>query len=290
VSDLTQATRAKDFLALHRRAPGFIMPNAWDVGSAIVLASEGFHAIATTSAGIAFAMGRQDYQVSDARLAVSRAEMFARMQEIAAAVTIPVNGDLEAGFGDRPEDVANTVSQAIEAGLAGGNLEDKRPGTHALYDETLSVERIAAARERIAALENDFVLTARTDAFQVLSEDALHVAIRRANRYLEAGADCVFAPGPSELETIGTLVREIKGPVNVVMGLGNTAGNAHELLQAGVQRVSLGGSIARAALGFVRQSARELQDRGTVEFAKVQLSHGELNALFKSARERLDAS
>jgi len=260
------------------------MPNAWDAGSAILLAAEGFEAIATTSAGIAFALGRQDYQVSEARLAVSRAEMLVCMREIVEAVAIPVNGDLEAGYGDRPEEVAHTIGLAIEAGLAGGNIEDKPPFESALYDEGLAVERIAAARERIDALDNDFVLTARTDAFQATPGDGLRTAIRRANLFLEAGASCVFAPGKSDPETIATLVKEVSGPVNVVMGLGSAAGNAHELIASGVQRVSLGGAIARAALGFVRQSARELRERGTIDFAGVQLDHAELNALFANAR------
>lgn len=283
-----QHALAKDFLALHQSSPGFVMPNAWDAGSAVILAAEGFKAIATTSAGIAFALGRQDYQVNEARLGVSRAEMFAQMRKIAEAVSIPVNGDLEAGYGDRPEEVADTIGQAIASGLAGGNIEDKPPFETALYDEALAVERIAAARERIGALGNDFVLTARTDAFPAAPNDALRTAIRRANLYLEAGADCVFAPGPSDMATVATLVKEIAGPINVVMGLGTAAGNAHDLIGAGVRRISLGGSIARSALGFVRRSARELRDRGTIEFANEQIGQAELNALFASARRDQD--
>ena len=283
-----QHALAKDFLALHQSSPGFVMPNAWDAGSAVILAAEGFKAIATTSAGIAFALGRQDYQVNEARLGVSRAEMFAQMRKIAEAVSIPVNGDLEAGYGDRPEEVADTIGQAIASGLSGGNIEDKPPFETALYDEALAVERIAAARERIGALGNDFVLTARTDAFPAAPNDALRTAIRRANLYLEAGADCVFAPGPSDMATVATLVKEIAGPINVVMGLGTAAGNAHDLIGAGVRRISLGGSIARSALGFVRRSARELRDRGTIEFANEQIGQAELNALFASARRDQD--
>ena len=283
-----QHALAKDFLALHQSSPGFVMPNAWDAGSAVILVAEGFKAIATTSAGIAFALGRQDYQVNEARLGVSRAEMFAQMRKIAEAVSIPVNGDLEAGYGDRPEEVADTIGQAIASGLAGGNIEDKPPFETALYDEALAVERIAAARERIGALGNDFVLTARTDAFPATPNDALRTAIRRANLYLEAGANCVFAPGPSDMATVATLVKEIAGPINVVMGLGTAAGNAHDLIGAGVRRISLGGSIARSALGFVRRSARELRDRGTIEFANEQIGQAELNALFASARRDQD--
>ncbi len=272
--------RARDFLAFHKESSGFIMPNAWDAGSAVVLESLGFKAIATTSAGIAFSLGKQDYQVADMRFGVSREESFERMRMIASAVKLPVNGDLEAGYGDRPEDVAKTIEEAIAAGLAGGNIEDKRPLSNELYDELLAVERIAAARERIKALKSSFVLTGRTDAFAVLKEGAAEVAIRRSNLFLEAGADCAYTPGPGDLETHAMLAKEISGPLNVVMGLGNIGGNAHSLIAAGVKRVSLGGSIARATLGFLQQSAREVRDRGTMEFLKTSIGHAELNAMF----------
>lgn len=274
------AKRARDFLALHANGQGFIMPNAWDAGSAAILQSLGFKAIATTSAGIAFSLGRQDYRVSDKRASVSRDEMFDRMRAIVGAVELPVNGDLEAGYGDRPEDVAQTIEDAIAAGLAGGNIEDKQPFSDHLYEEALAVERIAAARERIAALKSSFVLTARTDVFQVMKDGAVTEAIKRSNLFLAAGADCAYAPGPSDLTTHATLAREIAGPLNVVIGLGTTTGNAYDLIDVGVRRVSLGGSIARAALGFLRESAREIRDRGTLDFAKVAIAHADLNALF----------
>jgi 2-methylisocitrate lyase-like PEP mutase family enzyme len=275
--------RAAAFAALHRSRPGFVMPNAWDAGSALVLADAGFSAIATTSAGIAFSLGKQDYQVSDGRLAVSREEMFERMSQIARAVALPVNADLEAGFGDEPEQVADTVRLAIEAGLAGGNIEDKRPGGP-LYDESLAVERIAAARSAIDCAGSAFVLTARTDAFQSSTPGALAAVIGRVNRFREAGADCLFAPGVSDLGAVRTLVREIAGPLNVVMGLGSSEGNAPALLAAGVQRISLGGSIARSALGFVRRCAQELRDAGSIRFAALQIPQPELNALFARTR------
>jgi 2-methylisocitrate lyase-like PEP mutase family enzyme len=275
-------SHADAFRALHSAKPGFIMPNAWDAGSAIVLAAAGFPAIATTSAGIAFSLGRQDYS-DNANLAVSREEMFVRIGEIARAVDAPVNGDLEAGYGERPEDVAATIRLAIECGLAGGNIEDKKPHEASLYEEALAVERIVAAREAIDAMKSAFVLTARTDAI-VWSEEGLAAAIRRSNRFREAGADCLFTPGVSDMASIALLVREIDGPLNMVMGLGDAAGDARAWLAAGVQRISLGGSIARAALGFVRRAAEELRDKGTITFAEGQLSHTELNHLFAQHR------
>ena len=280
---MSETSRTTAFAALHRNKPGFIMPNAWDAGSALILAASGFPAIGTTSAGIAFSLGKQDYAVSDSRLAVSRDEMFKRMAEIASVTELPVNGDLEAGYGDDPQTVAATVRAAIEAGLAGGNIEDKKPFENALYDEALAIERIRAARETIDAMNSAFVLTARCDAIQ-WSGGGVAAAIERSNRYREAGADCLFTPGASDMATIGTLVREIDGPLNMVMGLGNADGNAHEWLAAGVQRVSLGGSIARAALGFIRGAAQELREKGTISFADIQMPHAQLNELF--ARNR----
>ncbi|MEX0839074.1 MAG: isocitrate lyase/phosphoenolpyruvate mutase family protein [Parvibaculum sp.] len=278
--------RAQTFQAMHKSGPGFIMPNAWDAGSAMLLAATGFKAIATTSGGIAFSLGKQDYQVSDASLGVTREEMFVRMREIVQAVPLPVNGDLEAGYGDSPEAVAETIGMAIEAGLAGGNIEDKKPLKPVLYDDALAVERIAAARAAIAKRKSAFVLTARTDAFLGKSSDPLGAAIARANRFLEAGADCAFVTGVADLPTMKILVREIDGPINIVAGLVSTEGNAYEMLEAGIRRISLGGSIARSALGFIHQCARELHDSGTLGFAADQMPQADLNALFAQARAR----
>jgi 2-methylisocitrate lyase-like PEP mutase family enzyme len=263
------------------------MPNAWDAGSAIVLAEAGFAAIATTSAGIAFSLGKPDHAVPGGATPVSRSEMFDRIRQITAAVDIPVNGDLEAGYGEQPEAVAETIRLAIAAGLAGGNIEDYARG--ALYDEELAAERIAAAREVIDASGTEFVLTARTDG-QLLSHPAsLADGIRRANRYRQAGADCLYVPGVNKLEIIATLVNEIEGPLNVVMGLGDATLTVSDLLSAGVARISLGGSIARAALGFVREAAAELIERGTLSFAQVQIPQAELNAMF-ARRQRAGRS
>lgn len=280
-----QQTQARAFRALHGSAAGFILPNAWDAGSAMVLAAEGFPAIATTSAGIAFSLGCQDYRVNAPHLAVTRADMFARMRQIVAAVRVPVNGDLEAGYGDAPETVAETIVMAIEAGLAGGNIEDVRPGATELYDEDCAARRIAAARRAIDTRGNAFVLNARTDVFQLLSAaEAVPAAIRRGNLYLQAGADCVFVPGVNDPGVIAKLARDIRGPLNIVIGLGDTGLNAHALLAAGVRRISLGGTIARAALGLVRQAAVELREKGTLGFAEGQMSGPELNRLFEEGR------
>jgi 2-methylisocitrate lyase-like PEP mutase family enzyme len=270
---------AATFAALHEAPRGFIMPNAWDVGSALTLADAGFPAIGTTSAGIAFSLGKQDYGVTTRSLAMSRREMLQRASEIAAAVRIPVNVDLEAGYGDSPEAVAETVQAAMDAGLAGGNIEDKVPFEPRLYGETLAAERIAAARAVIDASGARFVLTARCDA-AIWCENGLAEAIRRSHRYRAAGADCLFTPGISDLASIKSLVEEVRAPINLVMGLGTAEGNAYQWIEAGVQRISLGGSMARAAYYLLQQWAAELRGSGSVSFAENQMTQSALNDLF----------
>ena len=276
----TQSEKANAFKALHQAEGGFLMPNAWDPGSAVVLADGGVPAIGTTSAGIAFSLGKPDFDVRDAHAVMTRNEMLQRLRQIVESVRLPVNGDLEDGYGADPERVADTVTQAIKIGLAGGNVEDNNPRIDGLYDEGLSVERIRAASAAIAST-GEFVLNAKIDAFLVGESNPLEVAIRRGNLFLEAGAHCVYPCGPNSLETIKTLVREIDGPVNIVIGWGPVPLSAPQLFDVGVKRVSLGGSIARSALAFVRRSVGELRDHGTINFAADQYSQAELNMLFR---------
>lgn len=270
------------FRALHAQPRGFVMPNAWDAGSAAILADAGFPAIATTSAGIAFSLGRPDFDVRDRSMAVPRDLMFERIREIVDAVTVPVNGDLEDGYGGTPDAVADTIGLAIAAGLAGGNIEDHDPRAGALYDEALAVERIGAARAAIDAAGSGFVLTARTDVRP--DGDGLAACVRRLALYREAGADCLFAPKFPEFAAIRTLVAAVGGPLNVVVGLGSAHRDTGPLLDAGVARISLGGAIARAALGFVHSAMRELAGDGTIGFAEMQIPQRDLNAIFSRAR------
>lgn len=279
-----QAEAARALKALHAGPEGFLIPNAWDEGSAILLAAAGFPAIATTSAGVAFSLGRQDFAVSEERLGVSLDEMLARCAAIAAVVRVPVSADLEAGYGDAPEAVAATIARAIEAGLAGGNIEDKVTGRTVLYDEALSAARIAAARAELKRRGNDFVLNARTDALLVPGGGGMEAAIRRANTYLAAGADCVFVPGAADGEAVKTLADAIKGPLNVVIGLAPGLSDGHAALAAGARRVSVGGTIARASFGLVRRAAAELKATGTIRFAEGQMSGSELNAAMAEGR------
>ena len=232
--------KAAALLALHS-GPGFVLPNAWDAGSARILEQVGFPAIATTSAGIAWSCGVPDGGALD------RDTMLGHVARIVAAVGVPVTADLEAGYGDTPDDVGRTVARAVEIGAVGANIEDA--GKTGLFGIDEAVDRIAAARA--AAPAGTFVLNARTDTyFAGTKEEVFAETVHRAVRYLEAGADCVFVPGVVEPDTIRRLATAIPGPLNVVAGLANTI-DAPTLFSMGVKRVSLGGSLARAALSMV---------------------------------------
>ncbi|KAA1418031.1 isocitrate lyase/phosphoenolpyruvate mutase family protein [Mumia zhuanghuii] len=279
--DADRRERARRFATLHQQGC-FLLPNAWDAGSARMLESAGFPAIATTSAGIAFSYGRPDHgfhteHPDGGRL--DRTRLLARTQEIAQAVDVPVSADLEDGYGAAPEVVAETVGLALAAGAAGGNIEDFTGRRDApLYARELSVDRIRAARAAVDASGEPFVLVGRTDA--LITGGSIAEAIDRANAYLAAGADCAFVPGAADEATITTLVAELDGPLNVVMGLTGGALSLADLAALGVRRVTVGGSIARTVYAQLRRAATELHDLGTFSYADAQLSHDDLNALF----------
>jgi 2-methylisocitrate lyase-like PEP mutase family enzyme len=263
--------KAAAFLALHA-GHGFVLPNAWDAGSARILEQVGFPAIATTSAGIAWSCGVPDGGTLD------RDTMLQHVGRIVAAVGVPVTADLEAGYGDTPDDVGRTVTRAVDLGVVGGNLEDAGPGGLFGIDE--AVDRLAAARA--SAPRGTFVLNARTDTyFAGTSGDVLAETIERAVRYIEAGADCIFVPGVVEEDTIRRLAAAIPGPLNVVAGLANMI-DAPTLFSLGVTRVSLGGSLARAALSMVERAGRELLDHGTLGFLDGAIAYADLQRRFGS--------
>lgn len=276
--------KARRFRDLHRAPGTFVMPNAWDAGSARLLAAAGgggFPALATTSAGIAFAMGLPDYEDR-----VPRAVMLEACAAIAAAVDLPVSGDLEAGYGATPEEVAETMGLAMEAGLAGGSLEDHLAGgVHDLYDVEAAVERVAAARAAIDASDVPFVLTARAECYLTGHPEPFEDSVRRLNRYREAGADCLYAPGLKTAEEIGRQVRAVDGPVNVVVGLAGAALSVGELAALGVKRISVGGSVARASLAVVKRAAEEMAGPGTFGYAADAIPDGEMNAFMAGQGE-----
>jgi 2-methylisocitrate lyase-like PEP mutase family enzyme len=265
----TSNDKAAALLALHS-GPGFVLPNAWDAGSARVLEQVGFPAIATTSAGIAWACGVPDGG------AIDRDSMLGHIGRIVDAVGVPVTADLEDGYGATAEEVARTVARAAELGAVGANIEDVTGGR--LYGIEEAVERLSAARA--AAPTGTFVLNARTDTYFVGVEgDVFAETVERCARYLEAGADCVFVPGVVEADDIRRLAAAIPGPLNVVAGLANTI-DAPTLFSLGVVRVSLGGSLARASLSLLERAGRELVEHGTLGFLDGAISYADLQQRF----------
>lgn len=271
----TQAEKGSSFRALHERDGAFIIPNPWDVGTARLLAHLGFEALATTSAGFAFSIGRRDN-------AVGRDLMLAHVEAIASATDLPVSADLENGFGDHPETVAETIRLGAAAGLAGGSIEDSinRPG-EPIYEQELAVERVRAAVEAGRTLAFPFTLTARCENYLVGRPD-LADTIRRLQAYQEAGADVLFAPGLTSRDDIAAVVRSVDRPVNVVMGLQGVQLGLAELSELGVKRVSVGSALTRAALGAFLRAAREMREHGTFTFAEEAVSFREISALFEA--------
>lgn len=262
--------RAAAFLALHQPGAGFILPNAWDAGSARILEQSGFAAIATTSAGIAFSRGLPD-------AAMEPSEMLDCIARIVAAVDCPVSADLEAGYGATADGVADTVAAAVGIGVVGANLEDAA-GDGELFGLEAAVERLEAARSSAPA--GSFVLNARTDPYMVGRPDAFAETIRRAHRYLDAGADCIFVPGVTASEEIGRLTAEIGAPVNVVAGLIGDLHDAATLRSLGVARISIGGSLTRAALSLVAAAGREMLTAGTFGFTEGAIAYSEFQRRF----------
>jgi 2-methylisocitrate lyase-like PEP mutase family enzyme len=271
----SQAEKAERFRALHARPGAFVIPNPWDAGSARILAGLGFEALTTTSAGLAFTLGRRDGAGE-----VSREEALANARAMVEATDLPVAADLENGYGQAPEAAAETIRLAGEAaGLVGGSIEDatgdpERP----IYDFQHAVERVAAAVEAARALPFPFVLVGRAENFLHGRPD-LDDTIRRLQAFEKAGADALFAPGLTRAEDIRSVCAAVGKPVNVVMGLKSASFSVAALAALGVRRISVGSALTRAALGAFVRAAREIQERGTFTFAEEALPYAEVNAL-----------
>ncbi len=260
------------FQHLHAREDAFVIPNPWDAGSARLLTSLGFEALATSSAGYAFAKGKRDSSAT-----LSREELLANAAEIVAATHLPVSADLEAGFGMAPETCAETLRLACDVGLVGGSIEDASGDpTRPLYDFSLAVERIQAAAE--AVRNRSFLLTARAENYLCGRPD-LDDTIRRLQAFSAAGADVLYAPGLPDLESIRMVCAAVDKPVNVVMGLAGPTFSVAELTAVGVRRISVGGSFARAAFGALLRAAQEVRTQGTFSYAKEAIPGATLAAL-----------
>lgn len=272
---LTQTDKGKLFQKLHGRRTAFIIPNPWDIGTARLLARSGFEALATTSGGHAFSMGRQDGTIS-------RVEMMAHVSAIASATDLPVSADLENGFGNTPEIVAETVKLAATAGAVGCSIEDRsRDDRGLIYDHAYAVERVCAAAETVRNLSFPFLLTARAENYLVGRPD-LPDTIKRLQAYQEAGADVLYAPGLTTKEDIAAVVGSVDRPVNVVMGGQGVPLALHVLSEVGVKRVSIGSSLSRASLSAFLHGAQEMLEHGTFTFANNAVSYPEINAMFET--------
>jgi 2-methylisocitrate lyase-like PEP mutase family enzyme len=270
-----QIEKAMQFLQLHRCPGILILPNAWDVVSARIIEEAGFPAIATTSAGVAFSLGYPDGQH------ISRDEMIARVGRIVRAVKVPVTADVEAGYGATPEDAARTSRALLHAGAVGMNLEDASGDPdHPLLEISQAVKKIKAARLAAAKRCVPLVVNARTDVYLLPGgdpEEKYSEALRRLTAYRDAGADCVFAPGLKDADTIGRLVKDVQCPLNILAVPGTPP--ISELERLGVARVSLGSGPMRATLELLRKIAEELKTAGTYSALDSAVPHAEVNKL-----------
>jgi len=273
----TQVEKAVVFRALHERPGAFIIPNPWDAGTARLLASLGFEALATTSLGLANTLGRPD-----GTGAVSRAEVLENCRVIAAATDLPVNADLENGYADEPRAAAEMIRLAAEAGVVGGSIEDATGDpSRPIYDFNLAVERVQAAVETARTLPVRFVLTARAENLLHGRLD-LDDTIRRLQAFEKAGADVLYAPGVRDLATIRTVASSVGKPLNVVMSAADPALTVAQLAEAGVKRISVGGALSRLALAAFLKGAREMKESGGFTWVRDTVPSRELKAAWGS--------
>jgi 2-methylisocitrate lyase-like PEP mutase family enzyme len=257
----SQAELAEAFRALHERPGAFVIPNPWDVGSARVLAGMGFEALATTSSGFAYSLGKRDNTVS-------RADVMAHLRSLVVAVDVPINADLGNAFGDDPATVAGTFREVAALGVAGASVEDDSGDpANPIYEFELAVARVRAAAEVTRALPFPFMLTARAENFLHGRRD-LADTIRRLQAFQEAGADVLYAPGISTREEIAAVTSSVDRPVNVLIGLPGMAFSVSDLAELGVKRISTGGLLARAVIGALMRAGAEMRDDGTFTFVK----------------------
>ncbi|MBY3083916.1 isocitrate lyase/phosphoenolpyruvate mutase family protein [Rhizobium laguerreae] len=276
---MDQKAKFERLKALHQGDSAFVIPNPWDAGSARLLASLGFEALATTSAGYAFSKGKLDSFAS-----LGRDEVLENAAEIVGAADLPVSADLEDGFGASPETCAETIRLACETGLVGGSIEDATGNPAApIYELSQAVERIHAAAEAARGLP--FLLTARAENYLWERPD-LDDTIERLQAFSAAGADVLYAPGLPDIEAIRTVCAAVDKPVNVVMGLKGRKYSVAELSSVGVRRVSVGGSFARAALGALMRAAMEVKTSGTFGYADDALSAAMVSQLMSREKRQ----
>jgi len=266
----TRTEKGETFYQLHRRDKAFIIPNPWDVGSARMLAHMGFEALATTSAGFAYSIGRLDGTIT-------REQALEHVAALAASVDVPVSADFENGFGDNPKAVAESYRLLAATGAAGGSIEDTKGGK--VFEMAEAAERVRAAAEAVHALPSRFTLTARAENYLVGNPD-LRDTIARLRAYQEAGADVLYAPGIRTREDISAVVRSVDRPVNVLMGMAGNALSVGDLSALGVKRISVGGALYRAAIAAFLSAAREMREHGIFRFTDGATSSEDIKNLF----------
>jgi 2-methylisocitrate lyase-like PEP mutase family enzyme len=274
MNSLQHKSTTATFRALHESGC-FVLPNPWDIGTAIYLEHLGFKALATTSAGFAFSRGKPDG-------GIPRDEMLAHIREVVNATVLPVNADFHAGYADEPEDVAANVRLCVETGVAGLSIEDSTGRSHCpLYEKKLAIERIRATHSAIDGSKSGVVLTGRCEAWLVGDPDPLHTALDRLTEYAEAGADCLYAPGVSDPSEIAQIVNAVAPkPVNVLVSGFNHQLTLSGLADLGVRRISVGSGLALAAWGAFLRAAQEIKANGTFTLLADNAPSAELNELF----------
>jgi 2-methylisocitrate lyase-like PEP mutase family enzyme len=271
----TQSAQAARFRALHERPGVFVIPNVWDGASACLMKGLKFEALATSSSACAATLGKLDG-------GITRAEALAHAQSIASACDLPLSGDLEQGFADAPEAVAETIRLAAAAGLVGGSIEDASGNPRApIYDFGFAVERVAAAVEAARQLPFPFTLTARTENYFHGRPD-LDDTVRRLQAFERAGADVLFAPGLPDLAAVRTVCAAVGKPVNFMVGIRGRSFSVAELAAAGVRRISLSTSLYRAAITGLHAAAREVQESGTFGYLETIMGGGDLERFLRS--------
>jgi 2-methylisocitrate lyase-like PEP mutase family enzyme len=267
----SQAEKGRLFRELHRRPGLFLLPNPWDAGTAKLLQSLGFEALATTSLGMANALGRVDGDN-----AVSRAELIENCRVIAEATDLPVNADLENGYADDPKEAATILRDAAEAGIVGGSIEDW--SGEKIYDFHHAVERVAAGVEMARSLQVPFTFVARAENL-IRGRPDLDDTIRRLQAFEKAGADVLYAPGLRDLASMKTVVQSVGKPVNVVMSAGDPDLAAEQIAAVGVKRISVGGALSRLALAAFMKGAREMKG-GSFKWMRGTMATKDLKAVF----------
>ena len=276
----TQCDVVAKFRALHESGC-FVLPNPWDVGTAVYLHDLGFQALATTSAGVAFARGKPD-----ATPALPLDEMLMHIGEIVGATSLPVNADFQSGYADQPEGVATNVTRCLATGVAGLSIEDNTGRSERrIYEKALAVERVRAARSAIDASGIPVVLTGRCEAWLVGEKDPFRFALDRLPAYAEAGADCLYAPGVQKPEEIEQIVKAVAPkPVNVLMSAPNEKLSVRHLIDLGVRRISVGSALARVAWGAFIRAAESIATTGTFDSLRDAVPFAKINEVFSKRR------